>query len=63
MKRLLLILLFITTSCDYTKDREIVMDSDGVFYELRASAGNESYQLDPIDTTKFEVKGFKPIKN
>lgn len=55
------VLACVFISCTSKKEGEIVMDKNGNYYELTHKnpfMGSEMYRLEPIDTTKFEVKGF-----
>jgi hypothetical protein len=56
-----LVLACVFIACTSEREGEIVMDKDGNYYELthkNAFMGSEMYRLEPIDTTKFEVRGF-----
>ena len=58
---LYILLACVFISCTSKKEGEIVMDKEGNYYELthkNAFMGDEMYRLEPIDTTKFKVKGF-----
>ena len=58
---LYLVLACVFISCTSVKEGEIVMDKNGNYYELTHKnmyMGSEMYRLEPIDTTKFKVKGF-----
>ena len=58
---LYMVLACVFFSCTSKKEGEIVMDKDGNYYKLthkNAFMGAEMYRLEPIDTTKYEVKGF-----
>ena len=58
---LYILLACVFISCTSKKEGEIVMDKEGNYYELthkNAFMGAEMYRLEPIDTTKFKVKGF-----
>ncbi len=51
MKKYIIFILVLLTSCYHQREGEIIKTEDGKFYRLLAAPGNGAYYLQEVDTS------------